>query len=234
MGPDGRVRKEREVCGRFTSFVSPETLADRFGVPLPEPVPPRYNIAPTQQVRVVRNGDGGRQLADVRWGRLPSWPNDLDIDSEAVSTRAEALPALAADRDFPRAPCLVPASGFFAWKHAGGTCQPWYVTRKDGAPIGLAGVIGDWTTPGGTCIETCTIVTTGAGDLVRQLCERMPAIIAPDRFDEWLAAPLPLPSAMLPLLNHLPAGQLWSYPVNPVVNRPAHDAADCIEPAHRT
>lgn len=220
------------MCGRITSLLSAELLSVTFGVPAPEAVMSRYNIAPTHHIPVIReNSDCGRCLGAVRWGQVPSWANDLSIGTGLINTKMENLTE---KQGFSGASglcrCIVPANGFYVWLHTGDRKQPWYVTRKDGAPMAFAGLLEQWSTPGGNEIETCTIITVAANELLRHLHDRMPAILESHDFPLWLASS-PLPSSrLISMLRSPPSDVLTTYPVSTLVNNPACDGPDCIEP----
>lgn len=223
------------MCGRFTLRTPVEEIAEIFGV---EDVggldlPPRYNIAPTQPVAVVRRSgeDGRRKLALLRWGLLPGWVKDPADWPTLINARAETLhrrPAFEDALRFRR--CLVPADGFFEWKREGGGKQPYYVRAADGAPLAFAGLWERWTGEDGEPVESCTIVTTGANELVRPLHDRMPLILGPDARERWLDPELRRRRELEPLLRSSPAEGLVAYPVSREVNRPEVDDPACIEP----
>lgn len=219
------------MCGRFTSLLSAELLAATFGVPAPAEVVPRYNIAPTQQVPVIReHPDHGLYLSAVRWGQVPSWANDLSIGNSLINTLAENFVAKPVFKHaFRSHRCIIPASGFYVWQDTGGKKQPWYITRKDGDPLALAGLLEQWKSPGGREVETCTIITVAANAAIRHLHDRMPAILELKDFPLWLI-PSPMSSASLrSILMPLPPGALDVYSVRSLVNNPACDSVDCIE-----
>lgn len=202
-----------------------------FGVQSTTAIGPRYNIAPTQQIPVIREDpDRGRYLSAVRWGQTTSWANDLSIGSSLINTLVEDL-AKKTTFSCPSAygRCLIPANGFYIWDISSHNKQPWYVTRKDGSPMALAGLLQQWKTPGGKVIETCTIITTAAIGLIRPIHERMPATVSSENFQLWLA-PSPLPAVdFQSILRTEPPEMLEFYSVSSLVNRPACDSADCIK-----
>ncbi|MSN24433.1 MAG: hypothetical protein GJV46_01050 [Geobacter sp.] len=224
--------KEQKMCGRFTALLTPELLSETFGVQLPESIKPRYNIAPTQNIPLVRiENDGQRHLSYVRWGQATSWANDLAIGTDLINTAAEILSGE------PKSDCLtdncrgiVPANGFYIWQDGCNKKQPWYVTRKDGGLMAFAGLLSRWRTPGGNEIDTCTIITTAANDLIRPIHSRMPTTIAAEELSLWLSASRLSPGNFHSILKTLPPDLLEVYPVDSNVNQPACDTADCIKP----
>ena len=152
--------------------------------PLPEP-PARYNIAPSQAIPVVRVANGKRELADLRWGLIPHWAETPKAGG-FVNARAETVTEKPAFRDpFRRRRCLVPADGFYEWKHIGKKKHPFFFRKAGGGLLAYAGVWDTWNGPDGP-VETVAVLTVPANDLVKPLHDRMPAIIPEDRFAEWL------------------------------------------------
>lgn len=222
-----------EVCGRITSLLSAELLSVTFGVPEPEVVKPRYNIAPTHLIPVIReNYDNERCLCAVRWGQVSSWANDLSIGTDLINTKRENLTEKQSFCDAStHCRCIIPANGFYVWFTTDDRKQPWYVTRKDGAPMAFAGLLEQWCTPGGNQIETCTIITVAANELFRHLHDRMPAILESQDFPLWLESTPVSSSRLISILKTPSPDVLITYPVSTLVNNPACDGADCIEPA---
>lgn len=218
------------MCGRFTSLLFPELLSVTFGVAVPQSCRPRYNIAPTQQIPVIREErDEVRRLSFVRWGQSPSWANDLGIGSNQINTAAETLTG---DSDWNclsnNCRCLIPANGFYIWQDGEDRKQPWYVTRKDGAHMALAGLLSRWRTPGGNEIDTCSVITTAANGLIRPIHDRMPATISSEDFSLWLSASRLTPADYRALLKSEPSDTLDIYSVGSQVNQPAFDTNACI------
>ena len=135
------------MCGRFTSLLSPELLAAIYEVFPPEQIPPRYNIAPMQEVLVVREAsNGSRYLSTVRWGLVPHWAKDTSIGSKMINARSETVHEKASFRQAIRhRRCIVPISGFYEWVATLGGKHPHYITARDNSPLSLAGV---WDTNG--------------------------------------------------------------------------------------
>lgn len=195
-------------------------------------VPPRYNIAPTQPVLAVRVSAQTRQreFTLFRWGLIPSWAKDPKMSTRMINARAETAAEKPAFRAaFRRRRCLIPATGFYEWQKRKEGKQPYFITMQDGRPFAMAGLWEYWLAADGSEIDSCAILTTQPNELVRPLHNRMPAIIHKADFDAWLD-----PSAPLELLRHLlrpfPANHMRAYPVSRLVNNPANDAPQCIEP----
>ena len=226
------------MCGRFTqrlSWAELHELMDLIGVPLN--LPPRYNVAPSQDVAVVRAAPDGRSLAMLRWGLIPAWARDPAIGHKLINARSETAAQKPSFRSaFRHRRCLVPADGFYEWRRSGGTRQPWLFGLRDGAPMMFAGLWERWTVPEGAAltgslaecspgdaVETCTILTTAANETVAPVHGRMPVILPPGAWDAWLAG------EEVPLEPY-PADAMSAWPVSTHVNRPTNDDPACIEP----
>ncbi|MGH9412385.1 MAG: SOS response-associated peptidase [Terriglobales bacterium] len=214
------------MCGRFTLRSDGNALAQHFELDaalasaLP---PPRFNIAPTQAIPVVRrNPDSGRrEIILQRWGLVPHWAKDRKPLPVLFNARAETLAAKPAFREALRARrCLIPADGFYEWKALGNSKQPWFVHRPDDGLFAFAGL---WEG------ETCTIITRAPTPALATLHDRMPAIPTPANYAAWLDPARGRAEDLLPLLDTPP--DLALYPVRPLVNRAASDGPGCIAPA---
>jgi len=227
------------VCGRFSLILPWSDLVALYRIgdrSTPHNLAPRYNIAPTQNVTVVRRAadTSERELADVRWGLVPSWARDLGIDARMINARAETVAEKPAFRQaLARQRCLIPADGFYEWqKRATGPKQPYRITMKDCAPFAFAGLWERWDrSADGKPVESCTIITTAANDLVRPIHDRMPVILAEADHDAWLDAGGHPTGAVLHMLAPYPADEMTALPVGAYVNSVAHDDARCFEPA---
>jgi putative SOS response-associated peptidase YedK len=191
----------------------------------------RYNIAPTQPVAVVRATSAGRELAWLRWGLIPSWATDPAIGNKLINARAETVSEKPSFRSaFKQRRCLIPASGFYEWqKVSAGRKQPHFIRPRDGGLFSFAGLWERWNDPQGEMIETFTILTTGANDVMRPLHERMPVIIDPAADALWLdpgTEAVTLHSLLMPY----PGERMEAFPINPWVSDPKHEGPRCLEP----
>jgi len=195
---------------------------------------PRYNIAPTQDVLVVRERERGeREAAMLRWGLVPSWAKELQAGAPLINARAETVAEKPAFRTaLRRRRCLIPADGFYEWQKASGAAargkkQPYYIHRRDERPFAFAGLWERWT--GGPEVESCTIVTTSANNTLSALHDRMPVILSEEDYALWLDPAVEDAAAVTPLL--VPAAEvvLVAEPVSTHVNRVANDDPQCIE-----
>jgi putative SOS response-associated peptidase YedK len=216
------------MCGRYELHTQPAALALAFGVPFPPAMRARYNIAPMQEVPIVRRGSTGeRELATVRWGLVPRWAKDPSIGSKMINARSETAAEKPSFRTaYKHHRCLLPADGFYEWMQTpSGTKQPIHIGMKDGAPFAFAGLFERWLSPAGEVLDTCTILTTQSNALLSPLHDRMPVIIAPAAFDRWLDV---ANDDTAPLFAPFPADAMKYYPVSTRVNSVKHDDATLI------
>jgi len=226
------------MCGRYTNRFTWKELHERLdliGTPLN--LRPRYNVAPSQDVAVVRASNAGRTLAMLRWGLIPGWARDPTIGHKLINARSETAAEKPSFRSaFRHRRCLIPADGFYEWQRRGGTRRPWLFGLRDGAPMIFAGLWERWTVPEGAAltgslaerspgdaVETCTILTTAANETVAPVHGRMPVILESDAWDPWLAGGRVA-------LGPCPADAMTAHPVSTHVNRPANDDPRCVEP----
>ncbi len=220
------------MCGRFTLTASGAELRALFEIENVPNLEPRYNIAPTQPVAVVRLDREGRQreFTLMRWGLIPSWAKDVGIGNRLINARAETLLDKPAFRTaFRRRRCLIPADGFYEWQKAGRTKQPYWVGLRDRRPFAFAGLWEHWEGADGSALDSCTIITTAANAAVQALHDRMPVILDRRDFEAWLDLQAPL-DRVLHLLRPYPAEAMLIYPVSSLVNAPGNDRPECIVP----
>ncbi len=218
------------MCGRYELHTHPAALALAFALPFPPQIRPRYNIAPMQDVPVIRaTADGQRELAQVRWGLVPRWAKDASIGARMINARAETVATKPAYRTaFRWHRCLIPADGFYEWIAApGGGKQPLRIAMKDGGPFAFAGLTERWRTPGGDTLDSCTIITTPANALLAAVHERMPAIVAPVDYARWLDSEI---QDVADVLAPYPPEAMHYFPVSMRVNAVRNDDAALIEP----
>ena len=219
------------MCGRYMVISSPEAIRRLFGYPEQPNFPPRYNVAPTQPMPIVRIVEGQRQFALVRWGLIPPWVKDPRKFALLINARGESVNDRAAFRHaMRRRRCLVPADGFYAWKDEGGRKRPYCVRPRQGQPIAFAGLWETWMGPNGEEMETAAIVTTTANRMLAAIHERMPVIVTPYAFDFWLDGKVDGETAAA-LIAPAREDLLEAYEVSPAVNRVTNDSADLIAPA---
>ncbi len=220
------------MCGRYTNSKPPEVFARLFGAPAAAlELAPRWNIAPSNDVLAGRaDGERGRELALLHWGLIPSWARDAKIAWHTINARAETVAGKPAYRAaFLRRRCLIAADGFYEWKPATPKKQPYYIRLKGGAPFAFAGLWEHWEQEGKK-IESCTIIVTGANELVGAIHDRMPVILPARDYDRWLDPQLQDPEALKPLLRPYPAADMEAWPVSTLVNSPKNDRPELIDP----
>jgi len=216
------------MCGRYELHTQSAALALAFGVPFPPHMRPRYNIAPMQDVPVIRHTPAGeRELVDVRWGLVPRWAKDPAIGNRMINARSETLADKPSFRTaLKKHRCLIPADGFYEWKQtASGAKQPIHIGMKDHSPFAFAGLLERWLSPAGEVLDTCTIITTQSNALLSPLHDRMPVIVAPGAFDRWLDVANEDTAA---LFAPYPADAMTYYPVSTRVNSVRNDDAKLI------
>ena len=194
-------------------------------------VEPRYNIAPTYDVLACRTMPAGRELALLHWGLIPAWAEDKKIGYRTINARAETVAVKPAYRTaFRRRRCLIAADGFYEWRPGKPKKQPYYIRMRDGKPFAFAGLWERWEPEGAEPVDSCTIIVTTANELISQIHDRMPVILAPQDYDLWLDPEVDDPEKVMPLLKSYPEKEMEFYPVGLGVNSPKHDGEGLIKP----
>jgi len=220
------------MCGRFALYSSLDEIKEVFSVQQVEmDLGPSYNVAPTQKVAVVVHKDGVVHLRPMVWGLIPAWAKDASIGSRMINARSETLgqkPSFRRPLSSQR--CLIVADGFFEWQKSEQGRIPMFIRLKSRRPLGFAGLYDVWTSPSGEKITSCTIITTDANELVRPIHDRMPVILPRPDYATWLD-PAPQSAArLLPLLRPYLAQEMEAYPVSRLVNSPANNGPQIVEP----
>jgi putative SOS response-associated peptidase YedK len=212
------------MCGRFT-LTQPDAIASTFGVTLDRIPPPRYNIAPTQPLGVIVN-QSGRQFRLMSWGLIPSWTRDPNTSNRMINARLETAHEKPSFRTaFRHRRCLIPADGFYEWKRMDHQKQPFYFQLQHQPLFAFAGLWETWQE-----IETCTILTTAANPDIQPIHHRMPVIITPDFYEQWLDPGIQRNQPIHDLLKVMPEPNLEVFPVSPQVNNAAFDGPECLQP----
>ena len=218
------------MCGRYAITLPPEAVRAFFAYVEQPNFPPRHNIAPTQPIPIVyareRTQGAERHFLLARWGFLPGFVKDAKDFPLIINARAETLTAKPSFRAaLKRRRCLVIADGFYEWKclSAKGRKQPYRIGRRDGSPMGFAGLYETYADPSGGEIDTACIITTGANALVAEVHDRMPAILPQARFGEWLDCDGVEPAKAVKLLQPAPEPDLELTPVSADINRVGRD-----------
>src|SRR5262245_19578160 len=214
----------RIMCGRYSLSTPVPVLAEYFRLPGCPDLQPRYNVATTRPVPVVRSAeDSQRERVLMRWGLVPSWSREGPTGSPLINARAETVADRPAFRQaFRTRRCLIPADGFIEWAVVDGRKQPHHFHRPGGGPFAFAGLWESWQGADGEDLLSCAILTTAANELVRPVHERMPVILDAGAFDRWLSA------GGVELLRPYPAAGLVCSRVSPLVNSPRNDSPQCL------
>ncbi len=223
------------MCGRYTLTLSPETLQEAFPtVAFHFEHTPRFNIAPSQMIPVIRAAAGKDLQADLfRWGLIPAWSKDEKIGYRLINARAETLAEKPSFRSaFKSRRCLIPADGYFEWTIVEGTKTkiPIYFFKKSREAFAFAGLWETWRSPTGDEIHSATIITTEPNDLAGRFHNRMPAILPKEDYSAWLAPAVKSPDALLALLKPYPTPDMDCFPVSTLVNKPENDRAEIVIP----
>ena len=221
------------MCGRFTQSASPEVVAQQFALVEPPLFTPRYNIAPSQPIAAIRIAPDTtrRELVMLRWGLIPSWAKDPKIGNQCINAKAETVAEKPSFRSaFKKRRCLVIATGFYEWQVQGRTKQPMWIGLRSQRSFAFAGLWEHWKPAEGELLETCTIITTEPNDLMAPIHNRMPVILAPTAYDQWLDPTFQQVEPLHALLRPYPSEELTAYPVSTMVNNTRHDVPQCLEP----
>ena len=235
------------MCGRFTIYPTPTELQEFFDLFRTDDFAPRYNVAPTQTVPIIRHDDDGHRVGNLlRWGLIPPWANSAAEGAKMINCRSESAATKPAfRRAFKERRCLVPASGFYEWQAAaakpGGAKQPWYISPKDAPMFAFAGLFEAWRphadAEGKAAVArseewllTCCIVTTAPNAIMAPIHDRMSLILARAHWDAWLNRERHDPAALAPLLQGVAAASMQAWPVSRAVNRGSAEGEALIAP----
>lgn len=223
------------MCGRFSLQTPEAQIRKTFNLELAEPIGlnPRYNIAPSQDIPIIRNTEAGHELILAQWGLIPHWSKELKTKYSTINARIETLAEKPTYRTpFKRQRCLIPADGFYEWKVINGKKIPHYIRMKKGEVFAFAGLWDYWEGEGQS-LTSCSIIVKPANEAIKPIHDRMPAIIAPAHYDLWLDPRIEEKSEIMSFLNSAPSSGLIYYPVGTWVNSPKHDDESCIQRAKK-
>lgn len=221
------------MCGRFRLARKKEILEAAFDagdIPEEPGWEPRYNIAPTQEIATVRQEASRpqRYLSLMRWGLIPARSKDPADGHKLINARSESAAAMPAFREpFRSQRCLIPADGFYEWKRMGKQKIPFCFTLADESIFAFAGLWERWLNRQGQVIESCSILTTGPNELMSEIHDRMPVILARDAYELWLDPGFTNVSELNELLQPFPAESMRRYQVSPRVNHVQYDDPEC-------
>jgi putative SOS response-associated peptidase YedK len=210
----------------------PEAMRRLYGYVETPNFPARYNIAPTQPIAIVyADLDGVRHFHLVRWGLIPSWSKDGTTASLLFNARADTAAEKPSFRGAMRhRRCLVPADGFYEWRRSGKDRQAFLIRRRDGGPFAFAGLWENWMGADGSEIDTGAILTTTPNRLMARIHDRMPVILPPERWTEWLDVANRRPADVASFLEPAPDALLEAVPVSERVNTVGNDDPGLVEP----
>jgi len=222
------------MCGRFALVSPPETVRQLVDFINRPNFPPRYNIAPTQAVAIVR-ASPQNELALAQWGLVPAWMKPEQVAERGsrpqINARGETITEKPFFKNaFRRRRCLIPADGFYEWDRKIG--QPYLIHRVDQQPFFMAGIWEIWSGADGSELETCAIITVAANDRLASVHHRMPAMIAPQHAADWLHTPETQTDSVIPLLVPAPEPDFTTRPISRRVNKASEEGADLWREEH--
>ena len=221
------------MCGRAYALFTEADLAGRYLKGRPATLgelAPTYNLAPTQRTPIVREVNGARERARLRWGLVPSWAKELKIGASMINARAETIAEKPSFRvAFRQRRCIVPLSGFIEWQREGTRKRPFAIYRADRSIMSVAGIWERWADPAGVEVQTFAVITTGANGFMAPIHDRMPVILEPGDEDSWLSADTE-PAALHALLVPCAEGRLAAHEVSSLINSPRNNAPELLEP----
>jgi putative SOS response-associated peptidase YedK len=217
------------MCGRASLTSSPQELEEAFDLEAAPALSPRYNIAPSEPILAVRSHpSGSRDAAFLRWGLVRPGSEDAKAP---INLRLESAAKGAMKRTLSERRCIVPLTGFYEWKRAGKARQPFNIRRKDGKVFGVAGLWERLEGPGVEPLESCLVLTTAANDVVRPIHDRMPVILDPASYAQWLDPSPREGPGLLAAVRQLPEELFESYTVSAMVNKAGVEDPRCLEAA---
>jgi putative SOS response-associated peptidase YedK len=222
------------MCGRYRLSRRKQIIEEHFdSVSDAEDWSPRYNIAPTQPIPVIRQKPKGptRELSLMRWGLIPSWAKDASVAAKMINTRAETAATKPAFRDALKyRRCLIPADGFYEWLRTGKVKQPYCFEINEGQLFAFAGLWDRWKDPSGNWMKTCSILTTTPNAVTAPVHDRMPVILDPDAYDLWLDPGMTDVATESEVLKPCDARLMRCYPLSTRINHVANDDEECSAP----
>lgn len=222
------------MCGRFTATFEFREIKIRWNLQGDLPYfAPRYNIAPSQSVPVIVKGEHGNEAKLMKWGLVPSWAPDPSIGNQMINARAETLLKKPSFRNLvSQRRCLIPADGFYEWRREGNRKVPVWIHLKKKEPFAFAGLWDSWRNVElGDILYTCTIITTEPNALLRPMHNRMPVIYDREMGRQWLEHSYgAFQDSLDAVLRPWPSEYMEAWDVSPIVNAPANDTPECIQP----
>jgi len=222
------------MCGRYRLSRRKQIIEEYFdATPWDDDWRPRYNIAPTQPVPVIRQHpkEPVRQISSMLWGLIPHWAKDASGTASTINARSETAATKPAFRDpLKLRRCLIPADGFYEWKKMPSSKQPYCFEVNDGQLFAFAGLWDGWKDANGNWVRTCSILTTMPNAMTSAIHDRMPVILNPDSYDLWLDPGMTNVQVVSELLKPFDPESMRCYPVSTRINHVANDDEDCSRP----
>ena len=221
------------MCGRYRLTAKERYLRDHFGLDEDPRWAPRWNIAPTQLVPIIRQDakEPKHTFSLVRWGLIPFWAKNSSEAAKMINTRSETAATKPAFREALKSRrCVIPADAFYEWHRTGKTKQPYCFEVNEGELFAFAGIWDRWRNSSGKPVETCSILTTTPNAVTSAVHDRMPVILDPDSYDLWLDPGMQDASAASELLKPGGAEFMRRYPISPRINHVANDDEECSAP----
>ena len=218
------------MCGRFVRTIDLREAGEVFRAALIESdLKASFNIAPKQLIAVILE-EGKRKIVSMQWGLIPHWAKDPKIGYKMINARVETITEKPSYREaFKKRRRLIIANGFYEWKTGpGGAKTPVYIFLKDNKTFGMAGIYETWKSPVGEAISTCSIITTEANEFMKPIHTRMPVIVDPEEYDQWLDPNSSDPEKLMKILKPFPSEKMQNHYVSSAINSPYHNAEDCI------
>jgi putative SOS response-associated peptidase YedK len=224
------------MCGRFARFSLSRELERLFNAHPPSfEIRPNYNVAPTQEIPVIIQHEDERHIKKRHWGLVPFWAKGVSIGSRMINARVESVTSKPAFRAaLKQRRCLIPANGFYEWQGKSGGKQPYYFHLPSSEPFAFAGLYEIWEDKEAPMeagpYKSCTLITMDASDSVRDVHNRMPLILQPQAYDEWLDPSNKEPAKIEQILKRGSVKNLKCYPVSKLVNQIGNNKKECMEP----
>lgn len=217
------------MCGRFALSAKTKDIEKLLPeLKISQPTEPRYNIAPSQNILAAIVDGEQYSSKEFKWGLVPFWAKDSAIGNKMINARSETIAEKPSFRNaFNKRRCVIFTDGFYEWRRSGKTKTPYFIHLKSGKPFAFAGLWERWDKESEP-LETATIVTTTPNELMKPIHNRMPVILDSDMMEKWMA---PMDKKeLLALLQPFDSAQMEAYEVSTIVNNPANDVPDCIQP----
>ena len=224
------------MCGRFARYSLSREIERYFNThPSSFEIQPNCNVAPAQEIPVIVLQEDERPIKKRHWGLVPFWAKDISIGSRMINARVETVTSKPAFRAaLKQRRCLIPANGFYECQGKAGSKQPYYFHMPSGEPFAFAGLYEVWedkeAPPGTGTYKPCTIITTNASESVKDIHNRMPLILKPEAYEEWLDPSNKEPAKIEELLKTKYVKELKRYPVSKLVNQVGNNKKECMEP----